>query len=203
MSKVHISTGISKLGETIPTVSLPPILTCRHDAPCTKLCYATHGRFRFKNVKDALQRNLDIWQQDPDGFFNQIHCFLTAIPYRYFRWFSAGDIPDADFLRRMCRLAQQHTATSFLCFTKKYELINAYTEEHRIPSNLRIIFSRWGNFPCPNPHSFPEAWVKFKDEEICFPSNAIECSGFCGECVQNKHNCWKMRKGDAVWFHQH
>lgn len=132
MSKVHISTGISKLGETIPTVSLPPILTCRHDAPCTKLCYATHGRFRFKNVKDALQRNLDIWQQDPDGFFNQIHCFLTAIPYRYFRWFSAGDIPDADFLRRMCRLAQQHTATSFLCFTKSTNLSTP------IPKNIEF-----------------------------------------------------------------
>lgn len=203
---VHITNGISKLGDRIPAVNLPPIQTCREDAPCKKLCYATHGRFVFRNVKDCLQRNLDLWNADPDRFFTEIDLYLKDIPYRFFRWFSSGDIPDEDFLRRMCRLARTHRETSFLCFTKKYELVNNYiAEKHIIPSNLRIVFSRWGDFPCPNPDNFPESWVKFKSDETPsnIPTHARECSGHCGDCVRTDASCWKLKKGEAVWFHQH
>lgn len=202
---VHISTKISKIGEMIPCVSLPPIETCRSDAPCKKLCYATKGRFRFQNVKNCLWRNLEIYNTNSAEFFKQANGFLDMIPYKYFRWFSAGDIPDISFLEEMCKLAKQHKGTQFLCFTKKYELVNSYIgSDCRIPENLHIVFSRWGNFPCENPHNFPEAWIAFKNEDNAeIPTYARECSGNCSECVSTKGNCWNLKKGEAVYFHQH
>lgn len=202
---VHISTGISKLGEIIPSVNLPPDETCRPDAPCKRLCYARHGRFLFPNVQETLRRNWKIYTHDPSGFFKQIDGFLQMVPYRYFRWFSAGDIPHIGFFERMCKLARRHKETKFLCFTKKYDIVNHYVESGcRIPANLKIIFSRWGAFPCENPHNFPESWVQFKgksNDEI--PSHAKLCSGNCGSCVNTKGNCWELKKGQAVYFPQH
>ena len=49
--KITISTTNSKLGSFIPSFNFPPIVTCRKDAPCKKMCYACKGNFMFKNVK--------------------------------------------------------------------------------------------------------------------------------------------------------
>ena len=63
MATVHISTTVSKLGASIPTVNLPPIITCRPDAPCAKCaeegggCYTLRGHFIYPNVKKSLQNN--------------------------------------------------------------------------------------------------------------------------------------------------
>ena len=59
----HISLSNSKLG-SIPSINLPPIVTCRPDAPCKSTCYACNGRFRFKNVKQTLESNLEEWKAD-------------------------------------------------------------------------------------------------------------------------------------------
>ena len=68
---VKISTTNSKLG-LIPSVNLPPITTCRPHCPCAKDCYATKGRFRFKNVKDNLANNYKLYFYDPEAYFAEI-----------------------------------------------------------------------------------------------------------------------------------
>lgn len=203
---VYVSRGISKLGEHIPSVNLPPVITCRPDAPCYALCYARKGRFSFRHTRDLLQRNLEIWKADPEGFKRDV--FITAFQSRFFRWHSSGDIPDADYLDMMVWIARECDRTEFLCFTKKHEIVNGYIGEHgleSIPKNLHLVLSAWGDFVPPNPHNLPMAYVRLKGGEAAIPENANACSGYCGECVRTRHSCWDLQRGtgDCVVFNQH
>ena len=202
--RVHISRGITKLGANIPSVSLPPVVTCRPDAPCFKKCYARKGRFAFKQNKDLLQTNLEIWKEDPKGF--ELTIQTTAHFSKYFRYFSSGDIPDADFLAMMVRVANECPDTSFLCFTKKYELVDQFVESHgMIPENLHIVYSAWGVFQPDNPFGFPVAYIRFRNQNNSIPENARQCSGYCGDCVQTGASCWTLHRGcgDCVVFNEH
>lgn len=182
-------------------MSVPPVVTCRHGAPCCSKCYARKGRFSFRHNKELLRRNLDIWRTDPEGFERDLVC--AAYTSRFFRFHSAGDIPDAAYLEMMVRVAEACKYTSFLCFTKKYELVNAYLREHRLPPNLKIVFSAWKDFQPENPFDLPVAYIKFKHEETSIPDDAMHCSGYCGACVQTGRSCWDLQPGQSVYFDEH
>lgn len=200
----HISLCNSKLG-SIPSVNLPPIITCRPDAPCAKsnLCYACKGRFRLQSVKNTLSRNLDEWKSSPDQYAQSIIDACTNV--RFFRWHSAGDIPDVSYLDMMCSIARLQKEVHFLCFTKKYEMVNAYIAQNGKPDNLNIVFSAWGNLIPGNPHQLPIAYIDLKSEEgkSSIPESALPCSGSCNHCIQHELNCWNLKSGMSVVFHQH
>ena len=207
MINVHISTRVSKLGTAIPTINLPPIITCRKDAPCAKCakegggCYAMRGHFTLPNVKNNMFENLQAYKENPKLFFEIIA--NVAKDYKRFRYFSSGDIVDTNFLAGMCKVARKCKGTQFLCFTKKFELVNDYvSNKHIIPKNLHIVFSTWRDFIPENPYNFPMTYVYFpKDKEAnkSIPENAIPCSGSCTKC----HACWELNKGQSVYFKKH
>ena len=201
---LHVSRGITKLGQSIPSVSLPPVITCRADAPCARVCYARKGRFRFTHNMELLQNNLDLWHEDPEGFERDLT--IAAYTSRFFRYHSAGDIPDDAYLAMMVRVADACPGTGFLCFTKKFELVNRYiAQSGMLPSNLNMVFSAWGSFLPENPWGLPVAYIRFRKGENHIPDNARQCSGYCGECVQTGCSCWDLRRGcsDCVVFNQH
>ena len=182
------------------------MLTCRPDAPCKLKCYAKKGRFSFQHNKDLLAKNLDIWKNDPHGF----ECDVTVAAYtaRYFRYHSAGEIPDSSYIWMMTRVANRCPYTSFLCFTKKYELVNEFIRDNGIfmvPPNLHLVLSAWGdNFLPDNPYKLPVAYIRLKKEPVTtIPEDAHECSGFCGECVQSGLSCWDLKSGESVVFNEH
>ena len=201
--RVKISTTNSKLG-LIPSVNLPPIESCRKDCPCSGDCYALKGRYRFKNVKETHKRNLQAYLDDPKQYFDDIYRAINngIIVYSYFRWHASGDIVDKNYLIGMFDLARRLPTTSFLAFTKKFELVNEYVATNDIPANLNIVFSAWDkDFKLDNPHNFPVAYIKFPDEErnTAIPLDAIECSGDCTHCLR----CWDICRGQSVVFHKH
>lgn len=202
---VHISRGISKLGVAIPSVNLPPVITCRKDAPCREKCYARKGRFAFSHNKDLARQNLRIWEEDPEFFEREI--VIAAYCSRFFRWHSSGDIPDRGYLQMMVNVANKCPGTEFLCFTKKYEMINEYmTERGKFPDNLRIVMSAWGKFMPSNPNNLPVAYVRFKKcewEQTEIPDDAIKCSGYCGTCAMGGASCWELKNGQTVCFNEH
>ena len=205
MSKtsVCISRANSKLG-SIPSINLPPITTCRENCPCAKLCYACKGRFRFKNVKQSMLRNLTIYNTDPVLYENSI--IKAAYNARFFRFHAAGDIPDTDYLAMMCRIARKCKGTKFLAFTKKYEMINGYIGAgNKIPRNLKIVFSYWFGLYCFNPYKFPVAYIRLKNgiNQHEIPVYAHECSGNCAMCVGGRKSCWSLRAGQSVVFDEH
>lgn len=202
--KVKISTTNSKLG-LIPSVNLPPILSCRDKCPCANDCYARKGRYRFKNVQESLLNNFKLYKNNPEQYFDEIYHSINTgiIVYSYFRWHAAGDIVDEKYFDGMVGLATELHSTSFLAFTKKFEIVNSYLDSGKcIPENLHIVFSAWGkNFKVDNPYSFPVAYVRFKDQKLNsdIPVNAMECSGDCTNCLL----CWHISKGQSVVFNKH
>ena len=203
MEHVHISHGITKLGADIPSVSLPVGSTCDPNAPCFKKCYARRGRFAFRHNKDLLQRNFDIWKESPEQFETDIK--IAAFHSRFFRYFSSGDIPDEAFFSMMVRVAKELPHTQFLAFTKKGYIVNRYIDEHGdLPENLHMVFSAWGNWTQPNPHCFPVAYIRFKNEDSGYiPSSAQQCPKYCGDCVMTGCSCWDLKKGESVCFTEH
>lgn len=197
-----ITTRNAKLGTNIGTINLPAGITCRKDAPCAKTCYAKHGRFLFSTVRNCYDRNLQEYRDNPEMYFQSINTQLYFTPFRFIRWHSSGDIPDYEYLLGMVDTAIRNPNTKFLAFTKQYEIVNRYLESNSLPENLNIVFSNWGDWQCENPYDLPTSWVRFKNEPTAIPENAMQCSGYCGDCVMGD-SCWTLRKNESVVFDQH
>ena len=202
---VKISLTNSKLGAAIPSVNLPAGVTCRADAPCQKGCYAKKGNWTYKNVKTSVANNLEVFNKDPQTYFDDIISQLNNddITYKFFRWHSSGDIVNNEYLKGIIRVAEACPQTKFLCFTKKFHLVNIYLDyNHTLPSNLKIVFSAWDkDFKVDNPYNLPVTYINFKDKSknADIPEFSIPCIGKCYECK----SCWSLEKGQSVVFNQH
>ena len=159
--KVSISDGNSKMGR-IPSVSLPPVITCAENCRCAKKCYAKRLCNLYPNVREAYARNLEIYSKLPDEYFAQIDQVITMS--RYFRFHVGGDIPDPAYLEKMMRLAEKHPHCEILAFTKQYEMCNDWLDHNRKPENMHLIFSAWPGMEMNNPHDLPVAQVIFRGQ---------------------------------------
>lgn len=199
MKKLSISPGNSKMG-AIPSVSLPPIITCPKDCPCAKKCYAAKLCRIYPSVKKAYQRNLGILLNNESDYWYQI--MKTAATVKYFRYHVSGDIFNSDYFNMMITTARMLPDTMFLAFTKKYDIVNNYINIFgAIPKNLKIIFSEWEGMTVPNPHNLPTACVIFKGQEPA-PDWKI-CGGNCAECACRGVGCWELKQGETIAFYEH
>ncbi len=197
--KVSISKGNSKMG-AIPSVSLPPIITCPKGAPCATKCYAAKLCRIYPTVKQAYQNNWDILKNNELEYWQQV--MQAAKTTRFFRYHVSGDIPDAHYFNFMCSVAEAVPDTQFLAFTKQYDIVNhAINSGVNIPDNLKIIFSEWGNKTPYNPHNLPTAAVIFKGETPA--DNWKICGGNCAECACCGIGCWELKKGETIAFYEH
>ena len=199
MSNRNSKTGIACLNLAMP------VCVCREDAPCKATCYACKGAQQILKVQGAYYRNLRLYHDNPNDFFEQMYCKIKFSGLPKVRLFDSGDIPDAEFLERLVDLCNKTPDTKYMAFTKKYELVNDYLDKHNtLPDNLNIIFSAWDRlWEVPNPHNLGIAYVDFNDKRLNpnFPKNAFVCPGresTCSACGA----CWN-KKLKAVIFHQH
>lgn len=199
MTTVSISKGNKKLG-AIPSVSLPACTTCNPSAPCFKKCYAAKIMRLYKTVDAAYNRNFEILISNPSRYWEDVR--KAAATARFFRFHVSGDIPDALYLYDMILTAQQLPHTSFLAFTKQYDIVNDYLNNGgKIPENLQLIFSNWGAWKCDNPHNLPTCEVIFKGEAPA-PTWKI-CGGNCTECAVTCGGCWALEKGETIAIYEH
>lgn len=198
INKISVSPGNSKMG-SIPSVSLPPVITCADGCKCAQKCYAAKLCRIRASVRNAYARNLDILINDPQSYWLQVKA--SAMTTRYFRFHVSGDIVNAEYLDNMCKLATELPGTAFLAFTKQYEIVNEYAKKHSIPENLKIIFSAWPGMPMENPHNLPVANVIFKGQK---PADDWKiCGGNCTECACRGVGCWELKKGEQIAFYEH
>lgn len=197
-NKISVSRGNSKMGE-IPSVSLPPVITCASGCTCAKKCYAVKLCRIYKNVKESYARNLEMWENSPAEYWRQVNDILSVS--RFFRFHVSGDIPNYTYFLYMIDSAKNNPHCEILVFTKKYDIINTHLSHDRIPANLHIIFSEWDGMKIENPYNMPVSRVIFRGQET--PENVNVCPGNCLECAKNKINCWNMKNGDSIYFHEH
>jgi hypothetical protein len=198
-NKISISTGNSKMG-AIPSVSLPPVITCPKGAPCAKKCYAAKLCRIYSTVRNAYQRNLDILNNNWDDYWRQTRDAVKMA--KYFRFHVSGDIPNAAYFKEMTITAKQCPDTQILAFTKQYAIVNNYIDIFgSLPENLHILFSEWDGLTVPNPHSLPTAAVIFKGTEPA-PNWKI-CGGNCTQCACQGVGCWELKNGETIAFYEH
>ena len=199
MNPVSISKGNSKMG-AIPSVSLPPVITCKNCATCAKKCYAAKLCRLYPSVRKSYENNLEVLKTDRNAYFAQVKA--SAMMTRFFRFHVSGDIIDLDYLDRMCKLAREVKGTQFLAFTKNYEDVNEYFKNHRKPQNLKLIFSLpFDGAMINNPHNLPTAAVILKGNEP--KANYKVCGGNCTECACQGVGCWELKKGETIAFYEH
>lgn len=184
----------------IPSVSLPPIVTCPAGCPCAAKCYAAKMCRIYPTVKKAYQNNLDILQNDESEYFAQVEKAVKMT--KYFRFHVSGDIPNANYFLHMLQIAANNPTTHILAFTKRYDIVNAWLDSNgKIPENLKIIFSEWEGLTVPNPHNLPTAAVIFKGQK---PLDAWKvCGGNCSECACQGVGCWELKNGETIAFYEH
>lgn len=202
-NEITISKGNKKTG-FIPSVSLPPITTCRPDAPCKRTCYACKLCRLRKTVADSYHHNLEVYKRAPDVFFAQVEAVAKLT--NYFRYFVSGDIPNTQFLHYIVKTAKKCPNCKFLVFTKQYEIVNEYLQDldmcnNQPPNNLQIILSGWGAWQPPNPHNLPMSQIIFKGQTPL--DNWLLCGGNCADCACRGVGCWQLKKGETIAFYQH
>lgn len=203
-NEINMANKNSKTGAACLNLAFP-VCTCRVDAPCKATCYACKGCQMIANVQAAYYRNLRLYHDDPDNFFEQVYYKIKFSGLPKVRLFDSGDFPDADFLGRLVELCRKTPDTRYMAFTKRYEIVNDYIIKNgNLPDNLNIIFSAWHKlWNVPNPYGLGVAYVDFDDKSLNpeFPKNAFVCPGRASTCSACGA-CWN-KKLKAVLFHQH
>lgn len=200
MATVKISQSNSKMG-SIPSVSLPSVITCR-ECDCHQKCYARKLERLRPSVRNAYKHNYEVLNNNPDTYWREVEASIMMS--RFFRFHVSGDIPDATYLDKMAEIAERNQHCQILCFTKKYEIVNEHIADNwALPDNLHLIFSAWDNLHIDNPYNLPVAYVRFKDGHTDAPEYAVECSGNCTECAITDGGCWSLEEGGAVVFDEH
>lgn len=189
---------------TIQSVSLPPYITCSGvcRGTCDGKCYAGKIAKLRKTVLQAYSKNLAIYFADPEKYFKQIS--LVSGMQRFFRWHVSGDIVNDRYFSGMVKVAIDNPETKYLCFTKKFDIVNNWIAKNGdLPRNLIVLFSGWDNLKPVNPYNLPETNV-FGTEKQPIPSPEWNvCGGNCFECVCRGCGCWKAEKGETIAFHIH
>lgn len=199
MEKITISKGNTKMG-AIPSVSLPPIVTCTNCSSCAKKCYAAKLCRLYPAVRASYEKNFRILKEDRNGYFAQVKA--AAMVTKFFRYHVSGDIIDSDYLDRMCKLAREVKGTKFLAFTKNYQVVNDYLKAHKKPKNLILIFSLpFDGATIENPHNLPTAAVILKGKQ---PNDNYKiCGGNCADCACRGVGCWELKKSETIAFYEH
>lgn len=184
-NEISMSNKNSKTGVACLNLAFP-LCTCRENAPCKDGCYANKGTQKMARVQGAYYRNLRLYYEDPDNFFEQIYYKIKFSGLPKVRWFDSGDIADAEFFERMIDICNKTPNVKHMAFTKKYEIVNEYMDRNgKLPDNLNILFSAWDKFwEIPNPHGFGIAYVDFNDKRMNpeFPKDAFRCPGRDSTC---------------------
>jgi len=180
-------------------VNLSPVSTCQNrKCKNERLCYAMKSFVQYPIVRLSWNRNIATYRKNPQAYFDSIILRIKRARKHvdWFRWHSAGEIPDQRYLEEMILVAVACPDTKFLAYTKKFSLTFG-----EIPDNLTILASAWPGIRMPNRirERFHVAWFDDgRDKRI--PKDAFICPGNDVGC-NNCRVCWNPKKD--IIFHKH
>ena len=135
--------GLSAPGKMpCPSINLPAV-ACVTGAKLARVpgtpchgCYALKGRYRFPNVKEAMDRRLKALSDS-----RWVRAMVVLMKDRkYFRWHDSGDIQSAWHLKRILEVCKQTPDTKHWLPTREAQLLQ-YLDPDIIPTNLIIRLS--------------------------------------------------------------
>ena len=135
--------GLSAPGKMpCPSINLPAV-ACVTGAKLARVpgttchgCYALKGRYRFQNVKEAMNRRLEALKDS-----RWVQAMVTLMEGRkYFRWHDSGDIQSAWHLKRILEVCKQTPSTKHWLPPREAGLL-ALMDPAVIPKNLIIRLS--------------------------------------------------------------
>jgi hypothetical protein len=139
--RVTVSPGNVKTG-AIASVSMLPGVTCPAACKetCGIACYAWKIALLRSNVMRSYAKNTAIATLFPRIYWKQVKA--AAYGVRWFRFHVAGDIPNARYFSDMIETVRSCPETTFLCFTKRYNVVNAWIDKNgALPNNLKLLLA--------------------------------------------------------------
>ena len=101
-------------------------------------CYALKGRYRFTNVKDAMQRRLESLTH-PRWVEAMTYLIQTHKQGQHFRWHDSGDIQSSWHLKQIFEVCNRTPETRHWLPTRERKFLPLSPDS--IPKNLTIRFS--------------------------------------------------------------
>ena len=152
-------------------------------------CYALKGRYRFQNVKDAMQRRLDRLH-DP-RWIEAMVTLVTGQPV--FRWHDSGDIQSAKHLTNIFEVCKRTPETSHWLPTREARFLRLMDPEV-VPKNLKIVLSDHMNDQRVPPSWWPyTSGVTTDHEAVTCP--ASKQGNKCLDC----RKCWDRNTKRVIY----
>ena len=139
--------------------------------------YAMTGRYRFKNVREALDRRLAALQ-DP----RWVQAMVVLIKnHKFFRWHDSGDIQSPEHLKNIFEVCKQTPETQHWMPTREVKFLTLMDPDE-VPKNLIIRISSHMVDQGPVKH-----WPRTSTVVISGrPCPAPDQGNACGSC----RACW-------------
>lgn len=221
LPELHIAKGNTKTGKSVGGYGHTIETSCTHMCECYKLkdCYGCGGNYLYPSTQLFLADNSLCflhygWEKMADMIIETIR----KNHIKKYRWFTVGDIPNADFIRLMVKVGTECPDVKYWAYTKKYAMVNRFIEKEfggnadRFQRITGMIFSHWRNrdgsfFPMDNPYHMPTSeFVPFGHEEdaenadhIC-PCSNPDVVEHCEDCSTP---CYELRLGMSMALLEH
>ena len=197
-----ITGGLSKPNKMPgPSINLPAS-QCITGAKLVKVrgstcsgCYALKGRYRFPNVKEAMQRRLDRLH-DPrwiDAMVTLINGRHWQKPQPVFRWHDSGDIQSAKHLTNIFEVCNRTPGTSHWLPTREARFLKLMDPDV-VPKNLKIVLSDHMNDQRVPPSWWPyTSGVTTNHELVTCPASSQ--GNKCLDC----RKCWDRNTKRVIY----
>ena len=161
-------------------------------------CYALKGRYRFPNVKEAMQRRLDKLH-DP----RWIDAMVTLIDKQpVFRWHDSGDIQSAKHLTNIFEVCKRTAGTRHWLPTRESRFLKLMDPEV-VPKNLKIVLSDHMNDQATPPSWWPYTSGVHTHDAPIYGATVKHCPApKQGNKCQSCRHCWN-RDVKRVIYEKH
>jgi hypothetical protein len=184
---IKITGGLSKPSKMPGFAYNLPATRCKVGSKLAKVkgsvchgCYALKGRYRFPNVKEALERRYKQAMTNKDWVFGMVYLINTSNK-KEFRWHDAGDIQSLEHLQRIFQVCELTPSVKHWLPTRESVILSNINVDD-VPDNLIIRLSA-SKVDGPAPKSWPWTSTVVTKGKTC---PAAEQNNECKDC----RACW-------------
>jgi hypothetical protein len=184
---IKITGGLSKPSKMPGFAYNLPATRCKVGSKLAKVkgsvchgCYALKGRYRFPNVKEALERRYKQAMTNKDWVFGMVYLINTSNK-KEFRWHDAGDIQSLEHLQRIFQVCELTPSVKHWLPTRESVILSNINVDD-VPDNLIIRLSA-SKVDGPAPKSWPWTSTVVTKGKTC---PAAEQDNECKNC----RACW-------------